>query len=93
MFKVGDKVTWSNGGYYHKTGTIVRVLNISEFKRGINPCRIAMNEFPSHKRMFDGWKMPGGANTGYLVEVITGKNAKPRLYMPYPSKLKATKEV
>lgn len=95
MFKVGDKVTWTSqaqGSTKTKTGSVVRILLSSEFVRGLNAYRVAINEFPGHKRMFDGYLIPGRSNVGYLVEVITGKNAKPRLYMPYPSKLMASKE-
>jgi len=95
MFKVGDKVTWSSqagGSKIQKTGKVVRVMSATEFKRGWNPCRIAMDEFPGHKRMFDGGNIPGGTEFGYLIEVIKGPRAKPRLYMPYPSKVKAAKE-
>lgn len=93
--KIGDMVTWtsqSRGRTTTKTGTIVRVLKKSEFVQGLNPCRIAINEFPRHKRKFSGANIPGRAETGCLVEVIAGPNAAPRLYMPYPSKLTVVKK-
>ena len=94
MFQVGDAVTWSSqamGCTKKKTGKVVRIMKKSELVGWRNPCRIAIDEFTNHKRMFDGYSIPGGADVGYLVEVIAGPNAAPRLYMPYPSKLMAAK--
>jgi hypothetical protein len=51
---------------------------------------VARDEFPGHRRMFDGMSIPGplSQKVGYFVEVM-GKTSRaaPRLYMPYPSKL------
>jgi len=94
-FGVGDKVTWTSqasGRTKTKIGKIVRVLSSSSIKSGRNPCNIADKEFKNHTRMFDGYQIPGGYDTGYLVEVITGPNSKPKLYMPYPSKLTLSKK-
>lgn len=85
MLRVGDKVTWfsQSAGYSkRKTGQIVRILQSHEW-----PTRVHKNEFPEHKRMFDGLSIPGRKGVGYLVEVRVTKNSKPLLYMPYPSRL------
>lgn len=87
--QVGDKVTWtsqSKGFTKKKKGTIVRVVNIDE-----GPAAIAHDEFPGHKRMFTGYDIPPGYWRAYLIEVIPGPRARPRLYMPYPKHLKLLK--
>ena len=87
--KVGDKVKWEShggGGFTSKIGEIVRVITKDE---NVACWRIAYNEFPEHRRMFSSCNLPGGEKTkeAYLVEVIAGQKAKPRIYMPYPNKL------
>ena len=96
-FKIGDKVTWESqaqGVYKVKTGTVVMVLNRKECGYFIHKTayRIAQDNFPNHKIMFDGSDTPGKNDPGYLIEVISGKKAKPKLYMPYPSKLRKVEE-
>lgn len=87
-FKKGDKVKWTSqsGGFSRtKKGKVVRILKSSD-----KPAYIVANkEFPKHKRMFDGRMLPGNSAIAYLVEVRDGKTDKerPKLYMPYPSKL------
>ena len=88
-FKIGDVVTWksqSSGSTTRKVGKVVYIVN-----RKDTPFRTAKNKFPGHRRMFDGWRIPGsfGTERGYFVEVRDGKTdrAKPKLYMPYPDKL------
>ena len=85
-FAFHDRVTWSStaGGYTkQQTGVVVRVLRRDEY-----PDDVAAREFPNHRRMFDGWTVPGGGQHAYLVEVLAGPKARPRLYMPFPSKLR-----
>jgi len=87
QFNVGDMVTWSSqssGSTTTKVGKVVRVL-----KKHVRPSQIAQREFPLHKRMFDGWRIPGGKDTkeAYLVEVPHEGTSAPRLYLPYPNKL------
>ena len=96
-FKVGDKVSWtshSKGWITTKTGTIAYVLYRANHgwhkKHEIH--EVVKKNFPKHKTMFTGFEIPGKAKTGYLVEVINSPKAKPRLYMPYPTKLKLIKE-
>ena len=91
QFKVNDLVEWSSqagGRYKKKTGKIVWILNEKD-----GPVFVANTEFPNHRRMFDGYSIPGRAKIGYLVEVIAGPKAKPRLYMPYPSLIKKASSV
>jgi len=87
MFKIGDEVTWTSSGT-SKTGVVVRVLSRPEI-----PFAVHKKEFPKHRRMFDGSQIPGGYAHGYLVEVRDGKTARaaPKLYLPYPTSLTATK--
>ena len=96
-FKIGDKVKWTSqsGGFTRtKEGLIVRIL-IGESPTP--PYVVANREFPKHKRMFDGTRIPGTTPNneknavGYLVEVRDGKTSKamPKLYMPYPNKITA----
>lgn len=88
-FNVGDHVKWesqSGGSTKLKCGKVVRVVVKTDC-----PAHIANHEFPNHKRMFDGLSLPGrNTQKAYLVEVFDGKTAMslPKLYMPYPSKLK-----
>ncbi len=93
-FKIGDKVSWTSqsGGFTRtKTGVIARIIKAG----GRAPWEIANLDFPNHRRMFDGYRIPGtmpndqSGQVGYLVEVRDGKTnkAKPKLYMPYPNKL------
>lgn len=88
--KIGQRVKWkSQGGGGHQTekvGKIVRIITPE-----ICPWKYGLKEFPSHKLMFDGYRLPGGKKTklAYLVEVIVGQTLKPRLYMPLPTKLRA----
>lgn len=91
MFKLGDMVRWKSqaaGSQTEKVGKVVRILSKND-----TPHRVASAEFQNHRRMFDGWRIPGPENqtVGYLVEVFDGKTdmATPKLYMPYPSKLSA----
>lgn len=92
--KIGDTVKWSSqaGGYSkEKQGTVVRIVTDEELKNGCTrPGIIASEEFPGHAHQLDGWTIPGSGTEAYFVEVITGPKAKPRLYMPYPSKLQRT---
>jgi len=81
--KLGDKVKWTSSGT-EKKGTIVRVIKRAEEI----PWRIARKEFPNHKTMFDGNRTLIGYLETYLIEVIPGPKAKPRLYMPYPKLLR-----
>ena len=94
MFKVGDKVTWSSqarGCTKTKTGTIVKIVHRHDFVGRDTPYRMADREFQGHIIMFSGYNIPGNSDVAYFIEVITGLKAKPRLYMPYPSKLEAAK--
>lgn len=90
-FKVGDMVNWKSqsGGYSkRKQGKIVMVLVEKDC-----PANIANHRFPHHKRMFDELSLPGrNTKKAYFVEVTGGKTEKaiPKLYMPYPSKLRLT---
>jgi hypothetical protein len=85
--EVGQQVRWisqGRGSSTIKIGKIVRVV-----KKGEMPWKIALDEFPSHKKMFGGWELPGGKGVKevYFIEVIVKEGVKPRLYMPIPSKL------
>ena len=85
--KVGDKVKWEShgrGSRTEKVGKIVRIITPE-----VCPWKFALKEFPNHKCMFDGFRLPGSkeAKVAYLVEVIVGQTAKPRLYMPLPKRL------
>lgn len=84
--KVETQVRWySQGGGSPtiKVGKIVRLVTAEE-----NPYKTALKEFPNHRLMFEGFKLPGkNTNVAYFVEVIVGPRAKPRLYMPFPDKL------
>ena len=85
IFETGQKVAWesqASGHYKNRSGRVVYILS-----PGDNPLQVAKDQFPGHRRMFDGVRIPGRSNVGYLVEVITKPGTKPRLYMPYPSKL------
>jgi len=89
--QVGETVFWasqSNGSLKVKTGRVVYVLNHDMGNWKSNPCHIADRLFPNHKQMFDGFQIPGGAAIGYLIEVLPEGNGKPRLYMPYPNKVR-----
>ena len=95
IFKIGDKVTWESHSQGHttiKTGIVAAVLYRANHgwhkKHEIH--EVVKKNFPKHKTMFTGFEIPGKAKTGYLVEVITSPKVKPRLYMPYPTKLKLT---
>jgi hypothetical protein len=86
--QVGQEVRWSSqgrGSLTIKRGKIVRILRKRE-----NPYKVACKEFPNHTLMFDGFRLPGGKNAhlAFLIEVIKGPRAKPRLYMPFPCKVK-----
>jgi hypothetical protein len=88
MFRTGDKVRWSSqsaGSTTVKEGIIVRVV----YKEDGAPFQLADKEFPDHRRMFDGWTIPGKAGEAYFISVKGGKTsrAKPKLYMPYPNLL------
>lgn len=84
--KVGTRVRWhSQGGGSPtiKVGLIVRLVRLRE-----NPYKVALKEYPNHKLMFEGSKLPGkSTKVAYFVEVIVGPRAKLRLYMPFPDKL------
>jgi hypothetical protein len=86
IMKVGTNVRWhSQGGGSPtiKTGKIVRLVTAEE-----NPYKTALKEYPNHKLMFEGYRLPGkNTNVAYFIEVIAGPRAKPRLYMPFPEKL------
>jgi hypothetical protein len=84
-FKKGNKVKWTSqaaGSEKTKEGVVVQIIH----KADGPPFHLANKEFPNHKRMFDGWTIPGGKDKGYFIEVKGGKTpkAKPKLYMPYP---------
>lgn len=92
-FKVGDYVQWvsqSRAWHTRKVGKIVRVVNYGE-----SPAAIGRDEFPDHRKMYDGTGVPQGSEVAYLVEVKIGKTdrAKKGLYMPWPQKLGLCKEV
>ena len=85
--KIGDRVEWESqgrGSRTKKVGKIVRIITPE-----VCPWRFALKEFPNHKHMFDGFRLPGGneAKVAYLVEVIVSQTVKPRLYMPVPKRL------
>lgn len=83
--KVKQEVRWySQGGGFPtiKVGKIIRII-----RSGENPFKTAMKEYPNHKLMFEGSKLPGKSTVAYFVEVIVGPQAKLRLYMPFPDKL------
>lgn len=84
--KIGTKVRWmSQGGGSStiKIGNVVRLVRLGE-----NPYKTACKEFPNHKLMFEGYRLPGkDTKVALFVEVIVGPRAKPRLYMPFPEKL------
>lgn len=88
MFELCDKVKWTSqagGRTKEKNGTVVMVVH-----KGMRPPYVLANQnFPDHRRMFDGTGIPGGYRVGYLVEVRDGKTKKamPKLYMPYPNNL------
>lgn len=87
-FNLGDKVTWESqagGSYTDKTGVIVKKVFRDKFNA---PWEVAKKYFPDHMTMFDGNSIPGGGNVAYFIEVQAGPRAKPRLYMPYPKKLR-----
>jgi len=91
-FKIGETVFWasqSNGSLKVKTGKIVHILKRDMGNWKSNPCHIADRLFPNHKRMFDGFQIPGGAEIGCLVEVLPEGKGKPRLYMPRPNQLRS----
>ena len=88
-FQIGDKVIWtsqSRGTYVDHKGKIVRIVEKSEGR----PYRIAEREFPKHRKMFDGFTIPGGQKIlqAYLIEIQDNVKRKPKLYMPYPQKLR-----
>jgi hypothetical protein len=90
MFKVGDNVKWISqaaGTETEKRGVVVRVVQ----KHETPAYRIAEKEFTVHRRMFDGFGIPGGSDVGYFVEVRDGKTARsqPKPYFPYPSALRS----
>lgn len=84
--RIGQQIRWySQGGGSPtiKVGKIVRLVRLGE-----NPLKLAMKEYPNHRLMFEGSKLPGkNTKVAYFVEVIVGPRAKPRLYMPFPDKL------
>lgn len=83
-FNLGDEVTWFSMGGQNNTGKVVHVLQENDI-----PHSVAGRLFPGHQRMFDGNQItPGGGGFAYLVEVRTTEKAMPKLYMPYPSKLR-----
>lgn len=86
MIDIGTEVKWTSqaGGHTkEKAGIVVAILTDEH-----TPIKVAKAMFPNHRRMFDGLFIPLGYKRAYLVEVIVGPRARPRLYMPYPSKLK-----
>jgi len=90
-FEIGETVFWASqagGTLKVKTGKIVHILKHDPGKWQAMPVGIAKKLFPNHKIMFEGCQIPGGAEIGYLVEVLPGGKGKPRLYMPYPNKLR-----
>lgn len=96
QFKIGDRVEWESqagGRTTKKQGRVVWVMRANEGSAfaPLSPVRIAAKAFPGHRRMFGGYGIPGRADAGYLVEVAAGPRAKPRLYMPYPTKLRLAK--
>jgi len=66
----------------HKEGVIVRIV-----KHCDTPWKVAIEEFPDHKPMFDSRKVACDLKEAYLVEVLALQNAKPRLYLPLPKRL------
>lgn len=86
FYNKGDQVAWeSQSGGFTKRKEGVVVANASDDDHG-HPVSYAKRAFPGHKIMFDGL---GWHPDGVLVEVRDGKTerAKPKLYMPIPSKL------
>lgn len=88
-FQIGDRVMWtsqSRGTYIDHKGKIVRIVERSEGR----PRYIAEKEFPKHRKMFDGFTIPGGQKIqqAYLIEIQNTIKQKPKLYMPYPQKLR-----
>jgi hypothetical protein len=86
LFNKGDAVAWesqSAGSTTRKEGVVVAVA--ADDPRNF-PTQYAEREFPDHRKMFDGTSWHPN---GVLVEVRGGKTAraKPKLYMPIPSKL------
>lgn len=83
---VGNRVRWQSqggGSPIVKIGNIVRLVRAGE-----NPYKTALKEYPNHKLMFEGYRLPGkDTKVAYFIEVIVGPRAKPRLYMPFPYKL------
>ncbi|WMN80918.1 hypothetical protein NI385_26250 (plasmid) [Vibrio parahaemolyticus] len=82
-FKVGQKVSWSSqarGAVTKKSGVVVAIKPV-----GIASSAYAKANFPNHAKMFDG--NLDSRKVTLLVEVPNG-NAKPKLYLPYPSTLK-----
>jgi len=91
QFKIGDLVTWASqaqGRNKVKTGKVVYILNGKARNWRDYPYAIVERLFPNHKKMFDGLSVPCNAEIGYLVEVLAEGKGKPKLYMPYPNKLR-----
>ena len=89
-FKIGDTVHWESqaaGRWTKKSGKVVMVITAEQAKN--KPVyKMVWEKFPNCKRMFDGMNLPGrNTKVAYVVEVVTGPKAAPRLYLPYPSKL------
>ena len=85
-FQVGDKVTWtsqSGGSTKTKTGVVREVIR-STYELWYT--RWEYKSAKTHMLMFDGNTLHG--SVVYFVEVQAGPKAKPRLYMPYPNKLR-----
>lgn len=89
--QIGSVVEWdsqSQGNRELKNGTVVFILTSQD---GLSPKKIAERIFPGHNLRFKGDKIPGKADVGYLIEVKTGRNRKPKLYLPWLNKLKLIK--
>lgn len=94
-FKVGDEVEWTSqaaGSTTTKRGIVVYTSAMAEqnsdtLEAWSRPRFVVRQIFPSHQIMFDGGRWH---KSGVLVEVNDSKagRAKPKLYMPFPSKLK-----
>jgi len=94
MIKLGSIVTWESqaqGSTKVKTGTVVHILRKEAMRSNMDEWHDVCETFHSHMIMFDSVSIPVGAKEAYLVSVATTAKARPKLYKPYPSKLKEVK--
>jgi len=85
-FKLGDHVIWwsqSQGTHTTKVGTIVAVV-----PAGKNPSKLAV-DWPKYAKVGrTGFGVLDRQEESYLVSVVQGPKAKPKLYWPVVSGLK-----